>query len=105
MSIRNEIKHGSKIKEIRGHDVMDLQRFAADTKHMIIFDVLTPESEVGTNGERLRAFLSDDGYERAERIEDRGDIIIIRRYRVHKGDLTYIPHKPKYEHRQIKIEL
>ena len=105
MSIRDEIKRGQAIKAIRGHDVMDAQRFADDTRHMIVFDVIKHDSEVGFRGERMRAFLSDDGYDRAEKIEERGDIIIIRRYRVRKGDLTYLPHKPKRENRQTQFEL
>ena len=37
---------------------MDLQRFAENTRHMIIFDVLTHDSPVGWKGERTRLFLS-----------------------------------------------
>jgi len=84
---------------------MDLQRFAEDTRHMIVFDVLTHESEVGTNGERMRAFLSDDGFERAERIENRGDIMIIRRYKVRKGEIIYIPHRTSKKSLQIQFEI
>ena len=29
-----------------GHEYMDLERFAEDTRHMIIFDVLTDDSPV-----------------------------------------------------------
>jgi len=105
MSIRNRLSKERQIRAIGGHGVMHSQRFAEDTRHMIVFDVLTDESEVGTNGNRMRAFLSDDGYERAERIEGRGDIVIIRRYRVSKGDLTYIPHKTNRENKQMEMEM
>ena len=44
------IKAGA--KEYHGHSYMDLQRFADDTRHMIIFDVLTNDSPVGWKGER-----------------------------------------------------
>ena len=39
------IKAGA--KEYHGHSYMDLQRFADDTRHMIIFDVLTNNSPEG----------------------------------------------------------
>ena len=103
MSIKNDLKQARKIKTIKGHDIMALERFAEDTRHMIIFDVLTHDSEVGTNGERMRAFLSDEGYERAEGIEKRGDIQIVRRYSVRRGDLIYLPHKSKRENKQLEL--
>ena len=44
------IKAGA--KEYHGHSYMDLQRFADDTRHMIIFDVLTNDSlSVGKENE------------------------------------------------------
>ena len=42
-----------------GHEYMDLERFAEDTRHMIIFDVLTNDSPVGWKGERTRLFLTE----------------------------------------------
>ena len=42
-----------------------------DTRHMIIFDVLTWKSPVGDKGERLRLFLSDKGYETTPRLHHR----------------------------------
>ena len=44
------IKAGA--QNYHGHEYMDLQRFAEDTRHMIIFDVLTYDSPVGWKGER-----------------------------------------------------
>ena len=42
------IKAGA--KEYHGHSYMGLERFADDTRHMIIFDVLTNVSPVGWKG-------------------------------------------------------
>ena len=39
------IKAGA--KEYHGHSYMGLERFADDTRHMIIFDVLTKAKEPG----------------------------------------------------------
>ena len=47
---------------IGGHGILALERFMDETRHMIIFDVLTWEAPVGDKGERLRLFLSDEGY-------------------------------------------
>ena len=104
MSIRDELKQGRQMKVIAGQDIMHAQRFAEDTRHMIIFDVLTNDT-VGSSGERLRVFLSDDGYERAERVEEQGNISIIRRYQVRKGDLIYIPYKPKRKNKQMMFNI
>ena len=46
---------------IGGHGILALERFMDETRHMIIFDVLTWEAPVGDKGERLRLFLSDEG--------------------------------------------
>ena len=49
-------------EEYKGHTYMDLARFDENTKHMIIFDVLTHDSPVGWKGERTRLYLSDVGF-------------------------------------------
>ena len=51
------IKAGA--KEYHGHSYMGLERFADDTRHMIIFDVLTNDSPVGWKGERTRLYLKN----------------------------------------------
>lgn len=57
------IKAGA--QNYHGHEYMDLQRFAEDTRHMIIFDVLTYDSPVGWKGERTRLFLTEAGYQKS----------------------------------------
>ena len=47
---------------VGGHSILALERFMDETRHMIIFDVLSWKSPVGEKGERLRLFLSDVGY-------------------------------------------
>lgn len=47
---------------VGGHSILALERFMDETRHMIIFDVLSWKSPVGEKGERLRLFLSDGGY-------------------------------------------
>ena len=76
-------------KEYAGHSYMDLNRFAEDTRHMIIFDVLTHDSPVGWKGERTRLFLSDKGYEKALDSQAKGQIKILSHAKVRNGDLLY----------------
>ena len=42
---------------VGGHSILALERFMDETRHMIIFDVLSWKSPVGEKGERLRLFL------------------------------------------------
>ena len=68
--LMEEMRAKAGAQNYHGHGYMDLQRFAEDTRHMIIFDVLTNDSPVGWKGERTRLFLSDTGYEKALDIYD-----------------------------------
>ena len=74
---------------VGGHSILALERFMDETRHMIIFDVLSWKSPVGEKGERLRLFLSDVGYAKAQASERRGEIKIriagevVRKYLQH----------------------
>ena len=57
--LMEEMRQKAGAQNYHGHDYMDLQRFAEDTRHMIIFDVLTNDSPVGWKGERTRLFLTE----------------------------------------------
>ena len=76
-------------EEYKGHTYLDLARFDENTRHMVIFDVLTHESPVGYQGERLRLYLSDTGYQKALENQKAGNIKIISHAAVSKGDLHY----------------
>ena len=39
--LMEEMRQKAGAQNYHGHDYMDLERFAEDTRHMIIFDVLT----------------------------------------------------------------
>ena len=74
---------------IGGHDILALERFLDETRHMIIFDVLSWKSPVGEKGERLRQFLSDTGYARAQASEKRGEIKIRKHAAVIEGHILF----------------
>ncbi len=78
---------------ITGQDELAVERFQDDTRHMIIFDVLSPFSPVGQKGERLRLFLTDEAYARARAAQDRGYIRIKKHAAVIEGYI--LPNKKK----------
>lgn len=78
---------------VGGHGILAIERFLDNTRHMIIFDVLTHESPVGGKGERLRMFLSDEGYAKAKEAQANGHIKIHKHAAVIEGHI--LPDKKK----------
>ena len=78
---------------IGGHNELAVERFMDDTRHMIIFDVLDCRSPIGAQGERLRLFLSDVGYVKAQAAQERGYIRIKKHAAVIEGHI--LPDKKK----------
>jgi hypothetical protein len=98
MTIREQLKQPGHGKPITGHDIMDLMRFGEDTRHMIIYDVITWDCPVGDKGERVRIFLTDEGYKKAQESEKRGEMKIVRRARVRNGEIYYAA--PEHDHEE-----
>jgi len=84
-----EAKASAKEPDIKGHAIDDLMRFDGDTRHMIIFDVLDHACPVGDMGERLRLFLTDEGYSKALASQGKSEMKILRHARVKDGALSY----------------
>ena len=74
---------------ITGHELMDIIRFNENTRHMIILDVITWDCPVGNKGERVRVFLTDEGYSQALQSQERGEMKIVRHACVRRGDIVY----------------
>ena len=72
---------------ITGQSELAVERFMDDTRHMIIFDVLDHRSPIGDKGERLRLFLTDEGYVKAQAAQDRGYIRIKKHAAVIEGHI------------------
>jgi hypothetical protein len=90
MSIKAELRQPpAQGKSISGQDIEALERFAQDTRHMIVLDVLTWDCPVGEKGGRVRVFLTDEGYKQALESQGRGEMKIVRHARVRRGNLTY----------------
>jgi len=88
-SVLASIRNANPPPPITGQDIMALERFAEDTQHMIVFDVLTWECPVGDKGERIRIFLTDEGYQQALQSQERGEMKIKKHACVRGGHLFY----------------
>lgn len=78
---------------IVGQDRLAVERFMDDTRHMVIFDVLDHRYPIGNKGERIRLFLSDEGYKNALAAQERGHLRIKRHAAVIEGHI--LPDKKK----------
>ena len=58
--LMEEMRLKAGAQNYHGHEYMDLERFAEDTRHMIIFDVLTPRFAGGLE-RRTDPPVSDGG--------------------------------------------
>lgn len=47
---------------IPGHDLLAVERFRDDTRHMIEFEVLKDDNLIALRGETARLFLNERGY-------------------------------------------
>ena len=54
-----EARQQSGAEKLKGHDIMALERFDPEVRHMIVFDVLSYDSPVGDKGDKMRLFLTD----------------------------------------------
>lgn len=84
-----EARQQSGAQKLAGHDIMALERFDPDTRHMIVFDVLSHESPVGYKGDKMRLFLTEAGYGKALENQDKGFIKIKNHAKVIAGNLRY----------------
>ena len=87
--LMEEMRQKAVAREYHGHSYIDLERFAEDIRHLIIFDFLTIDSPVGWKCERTRLYLTQAGYETAPESQKKGQIKILSHANVRKGDLHY----------------
>ena len=79
----------SGVRKLEGHDIMALERFDPEVKHMIVFDVISKESPIGDKGNQMRLFLTEAGYKKALENQDRHFILILNHAEVTQGHLHY----------------
>ena len=78
---------------ITGHDLLAVERFRDDTRHMIDFLVLSDGCPLGESGQYIRRFLPEDGYTEALTAQQSGDIRIYKHASIIEGHI--LPDKPK----------
>ena len=69
-------------RELKGHNILAVERFWDNTRWMIEFFVLHPRTVYGSPGDEVRLFLPEDGYQTALRSQQRREIKIKRYARV-----------------------
>ena len=84
-----EARQQSGAAKLAGHDIMALERFDPDTRHMIVFDVLSGDAPVGDKGDKMRLFLTDAGYQKFLDSQDRGEVKLKNHAKVSCGHLHY----------------
>ena len=84
-----EARQQSGAEKLKGHDIMALERFDPEVKHMIVFDVLSYDAPVGDKGDKMRLFLTDVGYQKFLDSQERGEIKLKNHAKVSGGNLYY----------------
>ena len=84
-----QARQRSGAEQLKGHDIMGLERFDPEVRHMVIFDVLSGESPIGDKGHRMRLFLTEASYKKAVESQDRSFIRILNHAKVSQGHLQY----------------
>ena len=81
-------------RELKGHNILAVERFWDSTFWMIEFTVLRPTA-YGEPGDEMRLFLTEDGYQSALQSQQRREIKIKRYAHVIEGhNLDMIGHDP-----------
>jgi hypothetical protein len=89
-------------RELKGHNILAVERFWDNTRWMVEFSVLRPSTAYGSPGEEMRLFLTEDGYQAALQSQQRREIKIKRYARVMR-DISSISNRENTAatHKQI----
>ena len=82
-------------RELKGHNILAVERFQDNTRWMIEFFVQRPSS-YGSPGDEMRLLLTEDGYQAALLSQQRREIKIKRYAHVIEGHILNL--KPKRKH-------
>ena len=82
-------------RELKGHNILAVERFQDNTRWMIEFSVQRPCS-YGSPGDEMRLFLTEDGYQAALLSQQHRKIKIKRYAHVIEGHV--LDFKPKRKH-------
>ena len=83
-------------RELKGHNILAVERFRDSTRRMIEFSVLRP-STYGSPGDEVRLFLTEDGYQATLLSQKRREIKIKRYAHVIEGHvIDFKPSKRRH---------
>ncbi len=77
---------------VTGHDLLAVERFQDDTRHMVEFLVLE-DCSLGNEGQYIRLFLSEGGYKNVLSAQRNGRVCIRKHMNIIEGHI--LPDKPK----------
>ena len=80
-------------RELKGHNILAVERFQDSTRWMIEFAVRKPRTPYGSPGDEVRLFLTEDGYQAALLSQQRREIKIKKCAHVIEGHVLYIKKK------------
>ncbi|MSS91832.1 hypothetical protein FYJ45_27555 [Eisenbergiella tayi] len=83
------------IRELKGHDILAVERFRDSTRRMIEFVVRKQGNPYGSPGDEMRLFLSEADYRRALESQNRREIRIKRTAHIIEGHILYDRKKSK----------
>ena len=76
-------------RELKGHNILAVERFQDNTRRMIEFSVLR-SCTYGSPGDEMRLFLTEDGYQAALQSQQHREIKIKRYARVVEGHMMLV---------------
>ena len=80
-------------RELKGHNILAVERFRDNTHWMIEFSVRKPRTPYGNPGDEVRLFLTEDGYQAALLSQQRREIKIKKCAHVVEGHVLYVKKK------------
>lgn len=80
-------------RELKGHNILALERFQDNTKCMIEFVVRKNHTSYGRPGDEMRLFLDEEGYQKALASQQRQEIKIMRYAYVIEGHILHTSKK------------
>ena len=87
-----EARQKSGAEQLNGQEIMALERFDPEVRHMVVFEVLSVDSFVGDKGDRMRLFLTDAGYRKFQERQEKGEIKIQEHLKVAPDGYLYHDH-------------
>ena len=77
------------IRELKGHDVLAVERFQDSICRMIEFVVRKPSNSYVSPGDEMRLFLNEADYQKALESQNRREIRIRRTAHIIEGHILY----------------